>query len=388
MSDITETALAKLRQAKTNLVLDHPFFGALVMRLGLIPDPTCETLWVNGKVIGFNPGYVMELTMNECKAGLAHEVLHAANGHTWRRGTRDPERWNEAADYAINPILKNAGFAVPDDWLLDPKFTGKSVESIYEQLPRKNKGGGGNGSGKGQGSNQVGAQPSSSPHKGPGEVRDLPNPDTKAEQAANWKVAVSQAAKVAKMRGTLPGGLEWLVDDTEKSRIDWQSILHRFVKTPVRGDYDWRYPNTRYLSLGLYLPSLRSEEMGDIVIGIDTSGSTGSWMSAFFAELTSVVEDVRPRQVHVVYIDARIQRVDQFEQGDAISFSPKGGGGTDFRPFFQWVKDKDINPVCAVYLTDLKGTFPSSEPAYPVLFAGPIKCQAPFGEVVMIDERS
>ena len=387
MSDINETALARLRQAKTNLVLDHPFFGALVMRLGLIPDPTCETLWVNGVVIGFKPDYVMDLTMNECKAGLAHEVLHAANGHTWRRGAREPERWNEAADYAINPILKDAGFAVRNEWLLDPKFAGKSVESIYDQLPRKNKGGGGNGKGQG-GNRQSSSQANPSPHGGPGEVRDLPNPDTKAEQAANWKVAVSQAAKVAKMRGTLPGSLEWLVGDTEKSRIEWESILHRFVKTPVRGDYDWRYPNTRYISLGLYLPALRSEEMGDIAIGIDTSGSTGSWMSAFFAELTSVIEDVRPRRMHVVYVDAKVQKVEQFEQGDTVAFSPKGGGGTDFRPFFQWIEDNDINPVCAVYLTDLEGTFPKCEPSYPVLFAGPIERNAPFGEVVMIDERS
>lgn len=388
-----DAAFEKIRQARANLILGAPFFGALVMRLRAVPDPKCETLWTDGISIGFNPDYVASLTMPELTAGIAHEVVHAANGHTWRRGHRDPKRWNEAADFATNPLLADAGFHVPKNWLLDPQYKGLSVEAIYDRLPH-NSGGDGNGQSSGgataggsgsPGQGDSGGNPPDS-GMGPGEVRDLPDPDQAAEVEADWKVAVAQAAKAAKMRGNVPAGLQWLVEDTTRSRTDWRSILHRFVKTAARNDYDWRSPNPRYMHMGLYLPSLRSEEMGPIVIGVDTSGSTGEWMSAFFAELKSVVQDARPERVHVVYVDARVQKVDEFGPDDEIVLAPKGGGGTDFRPFFDWIGKKDIEPACAIYLTDLAGAFPDHPPGYPTLWACPDQAIAPFGEVVRIEE--
>lgn len=398
---MAQDAFEKLRQGRTNLILGHPFFGALVMRLRAVPDPTCETLWTDGVSLGFNPDYVMGLSMPQLEAGVAHEVLHVANGHTWRRDHRDPKRWNYAADLAINPILRDAGFHVPADWLLDDQYKGLSVEAIYEKLPRGGEGGGGGnsdaGSNGGAGDNNDASggdspndnDPQATPSDsgaGPGEVRDLPDPDQAAEMEADWKVAVAQAAKAAKMRGDLPTGLQWLVEDTTRSRVDWRSVLHRFVQTAARNDYDWRQPNPRYMHLGLYLPALRSEEMGPIVVGVDTSGSTNEWMSAFFAELKSVVQDARPQRVHVVYVDAAVQKVDEFGPDDEIVFAPKGGGGTDFRPFFDWIAAADIQPACAIYMTDLLGRFPENTPDYPVLWAAAEEQQAPFGEVILIED--
>ncbi|MEW5891083.1 MAG: DUF2201 family putative metallopeptidase [Pseudomonadota bacterium] len=389
-----DAALAKIRQARTNMILGQPFFGALVMRLKAVPDPSCKTLWTDGISMGFNPDYVAALPMPELEAGVAHEVLHVANGHTWRRGHRDPKRWNESADLAINPLLREAGFQIGKDWLCDDQYKGLSVEAIYERLPRGHEGGDGEGSGAGGSGGSSASEPSgtnSQPGQGdsssgPGEVRDLPDPDRAAEVEADWKVAVKQAAQAAKMRGDLPGGLQWLVEDTTRNKTDWRSILHRFVQTAARNDYDWRKPNPRYMHMGLYLPALRSEEMGPIVVGVDTSGSTGEWMSTFFGELSSVVQDVRPERVHVIYVDARVQKVDEFGPDDELVLAPKGGGGTRFEPFFEYIEKNDIAPACAIYLTDLYGTFPEQAPGYPVLWAVPNEAKAPFGEVVRIED--
>ena len=67
----------------------------------------------------------------KCGACVAHEVMHVANGHCWRQGARDPDRWNDACDYAINPIVLSAGLVLPKGALIDARYTGKSAEEIY-----------------------------------------------------------------------------------------------------------------------------------------------------------------------------------------------------------------------------------------------------------------
>ena len=46
----------------------------------------------------------------------------------------------------------------------------------------------------------------------------------------------------------------------------------------------------------------------------------------------------------------------------------KGGGGTDFRPVFDKVKELNIFPELLIYLTDAYGSFPEKQPNYPVLW--------------------
>ena len=72
---------------------------------------------------------------------LAHEVMHPAMQHHTRRGDRDPALWNDAADYAINPILTEAGFTLPGDMLNDPEYRGMTAEQIYDALNQPHGGG-------------------------------------------------------------------------------------------------------------------------------------------------------------------------------------------------------------------------------------------------------
>ena len=70
------TAKEKLIKARAALVLDEPFFGSLVLRLNVLEDSSCNTLWVNGSSLGFNPSFVDSLSMDKLKGCLCHEVLH------------------------------------------------------------------------------------------------------------------------------------------------------------------------------------------------------------------------------------------------------------------------------------------------------------------------
>ena len=94
----------------------------------------------DGSRIVYNPAFVDQLKPAELEGTLAHEVMHCALGHQCRRGNRDPGLWNEAADFAINPILIANGFTLPAGALIDPAFANLSAEEIYARMLQKRNG--------------------------------------------------------------------------------------------------------------------------------------------------------------------------------------------------------------------------------------------------------
>jgi len=250
----------RISKQRSALVLDQPFFGALSLRLKVVEDPSCKTFWTDGESLGYNPAYLAGLNDLETRGILAHEILHVANGHCWRQGDRDPGLWNDACDYAINPIVYDAGMQLPKGGLFDARFRGKSAEEIYGILAQekrqkeKQQGKGKQDGGKpdaqpGQkpgdtpggssppqsanGANTPSAtpEPGASPEAAPscGEVRQY-KADDKSQKEADWKVAVLQAAKAAKMRGGLGGSLEGMVQLAVEPVVDWRAILQRFAQ--------------------------------------------------------------------------------------------------------------------------------------------------------------
>jgi predicted metal-dependent peptidase len=196
---------------------------------------------------------------------------------------------------------------------------------------------------------------------------------------------VVQAAVAAKARGNLPLGAERLVGQVSKPKVDWASALRRFAQEVARADYSWCRPNTRYMPSGIYLPALLGHEVGILAVGVDTSGSIDqTLLSQFESEVRAIVDDVRPREVRVLYCDAKVHRQETFERGDPVQLKAAGGGGTDFRPVFDTIARWDEQPVCVIYLTDLWGAFPSEEPEVPVMWVTgqDDREDAPFGEVV------
>lgn len=190
--------------------------------------------------------------------------------------------------------------------------------------------------------------------------------------------------------GSLPAGFERLVREIVEPQVDWRTILRRFVEDSARNDYSWFPPNRRYIHMGLYLPSLKSEELPPIVFALDTSISVSKKdLSHFAAEITAILEDFRT-SCTVIYCDTEVASVEVFGQDDLpLELHPKGGGGTDFRPPFAWVDEQRLSPSCFIYLTDMGcSRFPDTPP-YPVLWAA-VGCRGkepkvPFGELVKIN---
>src|SRR4030095_12923335 len=241
-------------RARARLILDQPFFGVLASRLTLKMDPTCETAWTDGTTIAFSPAYVDAHSSHPILAVYAHEVMHCACGHPWRRDAREPKRWNVACDYAINPIIKDAGFTLPADTLFDARYVGHAAEWIFDRLPADEQGQQPqpqNGQGQGQSSEDSG---------GLGEVRDAPQGEqtdgqgqpVPVQSQADWQQATIQAKQLTQAQGALGGDTARAIGQAIKPSVDWRSLLRKYVQEVVRSDYSWTRPNVRYVQHGIY----------------------------------------------------------------------------------------------------------------------------------------
>jgi predicted metal-dependent peptidase len=422
----------KLTRARAQLLLNQPFFGSLCLRLKLSPGPV-PTMATDGRRILYNPAFVESLNSAEIEGTLAHEVMHVALAHHCRRGDRQRKTWNEAADYAVNPILIGNGFTLPAGVLLDPSFDNLSAEEIYARLMHRPSNGGNSappstpaantsgGSGQqpgssspstpgsqasGPDSSHSGQQPSQenngTPEESPlcddrpggfGEVLDATDEDgnpaspaEKSRQEHEWAIAADQALRSARMCGREPGNVDRPLEECRQSRQDWRAILRDFVAATMPSDYRWTPPNRRHISRGLYLPSVDRTGLGRIVIAVDTSGSIGTQeLEQFAGEISAIAEEAKPEAIHVVYCDAVVQHVQEFGPSEPIQLEPQGGGGTDFRPVFDWVAQNGVTPVCLIYLTDLCCYSYPDSPAYPVLWVTNSRRTAPLGETVRIE---
>jgi predicted metal-dependent peptidase len=341
----------------------------------MIEAADVKTLATDGKTLWFNSHYVESLSNAERVGVVAHEVLHCSNGHVWRRENRDAKLWNRACDYAINPIVLDAGMILPQGCLVNPDYRSKSAEEIFVLLQSQSpipESDDSDGDSKPDGSTC-------------GEVLDTP-PTASPEIQADWSSAVLAAAKYAASAGKLPKGIERLVERIKNPPQDWRSILRRFVQQSTQNDYSWKQPNGRFLYSGLYMPKLQAETMGVMIVAVDTSGSIDDVILGLFQKEIDIISmELRPEKIIVLYCDDEIRGTQEFVADDLIVLSPRGGGGTDFRPAFEWVETEGITPACLVYLTDMLGTFPNQPPNYPVLWGDTFDYQqAPWGEKVVI----
>src|SRR6266540_2235670 len=317
MTAKTLSPAVRLKQGRTKLLLDFPFFGVLILRLKDIETPSIDTMATDGVSLFYNPEFVAKLTPPELLGCLAHEVMHPALQHHTRRRNRSAKRWNVACDFAINPLIRDANLALPAGALYDPAFRNLSAERIYNLIAEDKDdsvGGSGDGStnsGSGDPSAQ-GDEKGTAVHKVPatdggfGQVIDAPNPDKEGapatsdqieKQRMSWTGAVEQAEVVARMAGKAPGGVRRAMEAADRATVDWRAALRNSFAAAIPEDYSWSSPNRRHIGSGLYLPSIRKDGVGEIVVGVDCSGSINRRQLGLFQdELNSIISERRPQR--------------------------------------------------------------------------------------------
>ena len=395
--------LELLAQDRQKLLTKLPFTGSLVMRLDLVPvsDERLPTAATDGDRIFVDIDFYAQLTAEERLFVLAHEVWHCALLHFLRRGDRNQELFNIAADLEIHFLLTDEGLKAPFVLPHDPNWKGLSAEEIYERLkkgkPQSNRYGRRGDTGEGRESEHIKGTTSFDRHLerageaeranegaadggneeragGANKGRDpdySPEIAPGAEERCRERLT-SAVQQCERMKGTLPAGLKAVVEAVLKPEIGWRELLAQFVTSCYGGSRRWLPPARRHVHEGLYLQSMRSERLRAIV-AIDTSGSTQGGLPKFFSELNALLDTFGSYELTVIQCDAEVGRVETFDDAAPLDPSRKwettGGGGTDFRPVFRYVDEHpELEPNLLIYFTDGCGDCPDRAPAYPVMW--------------------
>ena len=367
-------AFTRLTAARTRLILDKPFFGALALRLPLVEvnDDSCRTTRSDGKTFFYNRAYIDSLDIAETQFVVSCESLHCALLHFYRRGNRDRKIWVQACDLAVNSILIGDGLQPPPNTVYRPEFDGMTAEEIYPLLKK-----------------DEAEQPRS--HRSDGDTDPFEQslrPEEMEMLATQWQQRLASAAQQAMHAGKLSAELVRLVDFLLQPKLPWRSLLAQHLSATARNDYSYARPSSRRGDPAVF-PGLRSEEV-DLVVAVDTSGSIDeAEIEEFFAEINAIKGQIRAR-IALLCCDVEIAAETPvfFEPWDEFDFEPQvlGGGGTDFRPVFEWIDQQDISPDSLVYFTDACGDFPAQEPAYPTLWLVKGGQDVPFGERIQLNE--
>src|SRR5262249_13945439 len=146
--------------------------------------------------------------------------------------------------------------------------------------------------------------------------------------------------------------------------VSWQQRFRRLALTWGFDTISWDRPNRKYRPHGLYLPRHRGYQLPDILFAFDTSASVSDrFLGQMPSELDGLLISARNSIVRVVCCDAEVQVVGDFNASrrlDPLQHKLRGGGGTDFRPVFDYAREKRFRQV--VYLTDADGTYPETTP--------------------------
>ena len=365
----------KLEVAKSKLMLEHPYFGALASALKFKKNDNIEAFMCEGDTYQYNDTYLEGLSSSELSFTLANAAMHQALYHDTRQSKRMDWMWYLATDYAINAILVENGLALPDRVNYDARFEGQYAEAIYETLRGEIL----DDEVRDEEESEEGAD---SPKEQQALEQVTQEEQAKAQEA--YERFLEQVEKKLQKQGELPKGLERVLTQLPPARISWRDELYRYVNTHAKSDYRFFPPNMKYLYLGFALPAVYGEEL-HIAVAIDTSASVDRLLlEQFLAELSEIMQVFSNYKIELIECDAKIQHVSTLYPTEPLTSTLKGGGGTDFRPVFELCDMELVDVRFLIYFTDGMGTFPSYFPRIETLWVMPEAVDVPFGEVLVL----
>ena len=170
--------------------------------------------------------------------------------------------------------------------------------------------------------------------------------------------------------------MQRMIDKLRDPKLDWKRILNNFIQERVC-DYSFSPPDRRYEETGFFLPDFNEKEFvsRDILFMADTSGSVDDeCLTVVYSELKGAIEQFSGKlSGKLGFFDADVKDILPFDSvEDLLRIVPCGGGGTDFRPVFDYIRNYyyDQLPACVVIFTDGIGPYPQERDALgiPVLW--------------------
>lgn len=327
-----------LSKAKIDLMTNSKlaFFSVLAMNMRYRWSMDVPRACTNGRSIILNPQAWIDLPNNKQRLSrLMHEVTHCSNNHIFRRGARDPKKWNYAIDYYTNLMLTDHGFEKIETWLWDEKYRGLSGEEIFATFP----------------------QDFEIPGFDDFDLSDEPDPDDNGQSTPDMQrfemdKLLLQAAMHAQKTGgaAIPSDVALYLDQWLNPKLPWHVILRRWFGKYSKTGFSWSRRNRRFSDA--YLPSRHKPSLANAAFATDISCSVSDDEYGVIAsEVCGVFGKMHPDWITYIQFSDTITsktKVRNARQLKAIEFV--GRGGTSVADLFDWADEE--KPTVLVVLTD------------------------------------
>jgi len=362
----------QLIQARIGLLILHPFYGNLALRLKLVnADAWCPTAATDGRNFFYNTKFIEKLADSEILFLMGHEILHVVYDHMARNDGRNPQLSNIAADYCVNGDLVQNKVGSPIKVvpiLHETKYYGWSFEKVYDDLYE-------NADkvdmdelldmlldehldGKDGDSNDGGDQETD--ENGNPTSKSKPKMSDKERRAIKdeMKEAVLNAAAAAggANAGNMPAGVKRLIEQWTAPKLDWREILQQQIQSTIKNDFTFQKINRRSWHMDAILPGMDNDEKIDICLAIDMSGSVSSTMiKDFFSEVKGITDMYEDFNIQLWCFDTEVYGYAKFDPtniDELLDYEPLGGGGTEFDVNWKFMKENDIEPKKLIMFTD------------------------------------
>jgi len=378
-----------LIKAKSLLSVKHPYFGMLASRLKHEAKEDISAYASNGVRFLYNEAFIQRRTTEELMFILTNCVMHHVLSHQQRRLNRKGKLWQLATDFAINNLLHQNGMTIPAGANFNEAYAKMYAEEIYELLKEEYYGGADAFDDENGFGNDAPAPLELNPSS---ELDDLKafaslkqiDEELDPQTESNWEFAASTAKEVVARKSLTPSGFERLAKKVKSSGVDWRFELYNAINRHMRNNYAFMPPNKKHLYRGIALPSLASDTLS-LCVAIDTSGSIDEHLlGAFVEEFKVIMTNFPAVRIELLTCDARIHAHYTFQGGEKLDFKIKGGGGTDYRPVFDFIDANLPMNTMLLYFTDGDGWFPKRPPGYDVLWALSRPAKVPFGRGLVL----
>lgn len=392
----------RLTKAKIYLISesDWSWFGQLSCYLNFMKNDSIPTAAID--LLGnlyYNEKWMTGMTDQNIRAIICHEILHLAFRHLDRLDYRDHKLWNVACDLKVNEEIKGKtdlvltkGALVPEGYQSSWKIVLDNKTITINKIDEKT-------------SDQIYFELKKHLPKDFSYECDLIMPAQTKQQEEDLKnkgykvLRDSQAARLAKdwhgrvysatqqSRGSSPAGVLREIYKLENSELPWGQILQqRFRRMAI--EHKWDRPSKRYFPR-FYFPG-RSKANGiKVVAAIDTSGSMSQeQITKAISELYGLAKSFKFLELWVTDCDAQVYEAKKVKAEELSKLLLQGGGGTDFRPVFKWVK-RDLGDKIdsLVFFSDLDGDFPATPPPYDTFWVtDSTHNDVPFGRKLVISQ--
>ena len=374
-----------------------PYYSQMLfeMTVRLVKGLPTEATTKEGLLL-IGPERWEKITYHSGEFGIAHEVSHQVLD-TFGRGDAigaDPDLFGYAHDLVINSMLVMLGFTkddsdpvLSDHGLSDDMAVEEAYAALVKQGVKVPKGPRCAMCGSGAGTPVPGE-----PKPGPGEGR------ARAELNAVRKSIAEEIKRKSQGYGSMPAELARFAEITlGPPKVRWEEHFRRHARAAIDfrrgvGDHSWVWPSRRQgaLGYGVGVPIMAGSRtpIPHAAVFFDTSGSmSADELGLGLREINAMFASMHA-EVIFASCDCTIHSTGRARNIKQIQEMLSGGGGTDFRPCFEWMAQQKPKPTLAIFITDGCGPYPAEPPkgTHTIwLITGSYTQTPPWGTVIEIE---